>query len=112
MSTTRIVVLAAAALVLAATCTALALRRTTVGEIDRLLSKHVPVGSPHQRVTAVLDSLGVEHSSYDASVREIRAIWRRTSVDLFQHTSIEARFLFDEAGQLVRYELMESITAT
>jgi hypothetical protein len=87
-------------------------RRTTVAQLDELLRTSVPVGTHHSRVTAVLDSMKVEHSGYGEAEREIVAIWRRTSVRLFDESAIQARLYFDSQGNLLRYELKEQITAT
>jgi hypothetical protein len=86
-------------------------RRTTTADLDQLLRAHVPVGSHHTRVVAVLDSLNVEHSGYPNDAGEMAAIWRRTSVRLLDESSIQARFYFDARGNLIRYVLEEQITA-
>jgi hypothetical protein len=95
-------------LLLAIGSSACPMRRTTIADVDKLLRSQLPVGSPHARVSAVLDSLEVEHSGYEK--QEMVAIWRRTSVRLFDESAIQARFYFDVQGSLLRYELEEQIT--
>lgn len=86
--------------------------RTTVAQVDELLREHTPVGTSHERVVTVLDSLNVEHSPFDPQERYVLAIWRVTARSVFVHTSIQARFSFDEGGRLLEYELKELFTGT
>lgn len=86
-------------------------RRTTTAELDQQLRANLPVGTHHTRVVAVLDSLNVEHSGYRNDTGDVAAIWRRTSVRLFDESAIQARFYFDVRGNVIRYVLEERITA-
>lgn len=87
-------------------------KRTTIAQLDELLRTSVPVGTHHSQVTALLDSMAVEHSGYREAEQEVVAIWRRTSVRLLDESAIQARFYFDSKGNLLRYALKEQITAT
>jgi hypothetical protein len=102
---------AAVALLLVVAAAAFFGRRTSLEDIDRRLRADIGTGASYARVASVLDSLGVERSGYNEARREMRAVWRRAAVGLTQETAIEALFLFDEKGNLMRYELKEKISA-
>ena len=85
-------------------------QRVTVIHVDALLRQRTPPGLSVEQVEAVLDSLNVEHSTFQHEQRVIYAVWRRTSVSLFSHTDIAARFYFGVDGHLDRYELEERTT--
>ena len=86
--------------------------RMSVSQVQGILHERISVGSSHQQVIRVLDSLGVEHSTYNPERREILALWRRSYRSLFQEGSIQARFVFGPKGDLVHYDVKELITAT
>lgn len=85
--------------------------RTTSADIHALLRKETPIGSTTQRVVAFLDSARVEHSAYIPKERAVFAVWRRTSVGLVSHLSIEVRFFFNEEHRLSVYEVEEVATS-
>jgi len=57
--------------------------RMSVSQVQGILHERISVGSSHQQVIRVLDSLGVEHSTYNPERREILALWRRSYRSLF-----------------------------
>ena len=112
MLTTRSAVTAVALALLIMSCGILSTRRITATEIDEMLRTSIHIGSHHSRIAMKLDSLGVEHSTYDVEKREIVAIWRRTSTRFFDETAVQGRFLFDSEGRLKHYKLQELVIAT
>jgi hypothetical protein len=85
--------------------------RLTVQDVEAQLQRLVSPGATIGEVAAKLDSLGVDRSPLTPESTELRALWRRTRVGLIDESSIQARFLFDERGALIRYEVKELITA-
>ena len=84
----------------------------TVTQVDSLLRAHIPTGASHEHVITVLDSLHVEHSPFNPQDRYVLAMWRKTARSMFEDRSIQARFLFDGYGRLLKYELKELSTGT
>jgi hypothetical protein len=72
----------------------------TAGQLNDELNQAVPHLAPPGRVIAVLDSLHIEHSSYDASTRMIEGKVRAASSTLMHPRSIRLEFRFDEQGRL------------
>ena len=97
-------------LLMAAGCGIGRTRGTSVAEVDARIRALIPAGAHQTRVAAVLDSLRVERSAYDPRAHEMRAIWRKTSVQPLTHSDIQARFVFDDQGALVLYDLKKSFT--
>jgi hypothetical protein len=83
-----------------------------VADVEGMLKERLPVGSSSQQVSAVLDSMKVEHSAYDPAKRDMLAMWRRTKRSLFDEQSIQAQFQFDEGGRLVSYNVEELSTGS
>ena len=83
-------------------CAALGCGRTGMPreEVDGEVSRALPVGADSQRVVAVLDSMHIEHSSFDAHDRTITAMARDVSRTLFVRTDVQFVFAFDEQGRL------------
>ena len=72
----------------------------TAGQLNTELNQAVPHLSDPGRVIAVLDSLHIDHSSYDPSTRMIKGHVRAASSTLLHPRSIRLEFLFDEQGRL------------
>jgi hypothetical protein len=85
--------------------------RLTVDGVEAELAQWAVAGTPIAIVYQRLDSLGVERSTDEPGRREVLAIWRRTRRALFDESSIQVQFEFDDRGLLVRYEVRELITA-
>ena len=84
----------------------------TVAQVESVLRERTPAGVGHERVITVLDSLEVEHSAFNPQERYVLAMWRKTSRSMFVDKSIQARFLFDDGGRLIKYEVKELSTGT
>jgi hypothetical protein len=71
-----------------------------IKDIERALEAAVPVGTPHQRVQAILDSQKIEHSALDAQSGTITAIVRDVSATATTSTSLQMVLKFDAKGNL------------
>lgn len=75
-------------------------RGETARHLNDELTQAIPHLSAPGRVVAVLDSLHIGHSSYDASSRMIKGKVRDSSSTLFHPRSIRLEFAFDPQGRL------------
>lgn len=79
-------------------------------EVESSLKKAVPIGTRHERVSELLDSLGIEHSPYDTSARRILAIKRSTKSNMTTRTDVQVIFTFDSSGVLAAVRTAEVLT--
>ena len=84
--------------------------RMTLHQVERVLAEKLPNGSSPERVSALLDSLGLEHSGYDVQRRDIAAVIKNTSRSFVVDGSIHAEFVFDEDRKLVDRKVREVLT--
>lgn len=68
------------------------------------------IGSEHSTVTAVLDSLQIEHSAYEPDEHRIDAIVRNTAYTFPISTSLSIILTFDDDGRLERSEFKDVYT--
>lgn len=82
----------------------------TVAEVERTMKETIPVGTTRERAIAVLDSLEIEHSSYDSEKRTITGIVRNTSSTATTKSSIQVVLSFDAEARLSAHEIREVFT--
>jgi hypothetical protein len=75
-------------------------RGETAQQVNDELNHAVPHLADPGRVIAVLDSLHIDHSSFDPGSHSIKGKVRDASSTLFHHRSIYLSFVFDEQGRL------------
>jgi len=75
-------------------------RGETAQQVNDELNQAVPHLADPGRVIAVLDSLHIDHSSFDPGSHSIKGKVRDASSTLFRHRSIQLVFVFDEQGRL------------
>jgi hypothetical protein len=78
-----------------------------VKQIARVFNERIPNGSSPERVIAVLDSLGVEHGSYDPRDQTVQAIVRESPRRSFTFVtgSMRTRFVFGSDRRLTDREI-------
>lgn len=74
------------------------------------MKETIPVGTTRERAIAVLDSLEIEHSSYDSEKRTITGIVRNTSSTATTKSSIQVVLSFDAEARLSAHEIREVFT--
>lgn len=82
----------------------------TVAEVERTMKETIPVGTTRERAIAILDSLEIEHSSYDSEKRTITGIVRNTSSTATTKSSIQVVLSFDAEDRLSAHEIREVFT--
>jgi len=85
-------------------------REVKPAEVESSLKKVVPIGTRHERVSDLLDSLGIEHSPYDTSARQILAIKRNTKSNITTRSDVQVTFTFDSSGALAAVRAAEVLT--
>ena len=84
-------------------------QRLTVSKVEASIQKAgVVQGMPAERVAAVLDSLGAEHSPPRDSV--MFANFGRSFTELFVHGDVAGEFRFDRERRLTSYAVREVLT--
>lgn len=82
----------------------------TPEKLGRIINNKVQHGTSWQEVISFLDSMKIEHSTYDKEKKVIKGILRDTSGNFLIKGSIVLQFFFDEKGQMMNYTIKEIFT--
>jgi hypothetical protein len=101
------------------------LHRTTVAEVETMISQNLSPGASSEEVIAFLDSRGIDHGSvrtaeydsvvldagFDPDTKIIEAIIDDTSRTLISTSDISIYFILDEDDRLQEYIVEEETTS-
>jgi hypothetical protein len=101
------------------------LHRTTVAEVETMISQNLSPGASSEEVIAFLDSKGIDHSSvrraeydsvvldagFDPDTKIIGAIIRDTSRTFVSTSDIQIYFILDDGYRLQEYIVREVFTS-
>jgi hypothetical protein len=83
---------------------------TTARQANDRVSAVIPSGSDESQVVAVLDSMKIEHSAFQADSKTIMAIERDVSHDAITRRAIQLEFTFDAQRKLVSHTATDVFT--
>ena len=85
-------------------------KQLTVAAVDQQISDAVPSGTEYSRVLAILDSLRLEHSTFDAKSQTIAAMVPDNAKKGIITRTFHITFVFDSAGKLASHTVKEALT--
>jgi hypothetical protein len=84
-------------------------QETTTADVQEIVERELPVGTPLARAQEVLSSKGWEHS-YIPAERTVRAMLRDTSSNALVKGSIQITLQFDDQKKLASHDVKEMFT--
>lgn len=85
-------------------------KKLTVAAVDQQISEAIPNGTEHSRVRTILDSLRLEHSTFDEKSRTIAAMVPDDAKKGIIRRTFHITFVFDSAGNLASHTVKEALT--